>query len=195
MTLADLPPLIWSRLAGVDTPARGAFGLLYAASIDPQGAPAVRTVVLREVIAAEHRIRFYSDQRSPKITGLQRDARMALVGYDTAHRTQLRMTGAVTLLGDSARRRAWDALSAHQLVDYQSPVPPGTTLTPTSAGAGVSDTVASPPTGADAGYAHFCVVDVQLDQLDWLDLSDKARPFRAHFARLGDTWRGAWVAP
>jgi hypothetical protein len=195
MLPTELLPLIWSRLAGTDTPARGAFGLLYAASIDLQGAPTVRSIVLREVAAAEHRIRFYTDRRSPKVASLRHDPRVALVGYDTVHRTQLRMTGNGMLLEDGARRRAWDALSEHQLIDYRGALPPGTRLTVPHPDAALPEASVSPTSSADDGYDHFCVVDIQLDTLDWLDLSDKAHPRRAQFERRGDTWHGAWIAP
>jgi pyridoxamine 5'-phosphate oxidase len=193
MELTQLLPLIWSRLAGDGTPSRSAFGLLHAATIDRDGAPAVRTVVLREVSAAEHRIRFYSDNRSPKILTLQRSPRVALVGYDAEKRTQLRMVGDATLAPDAARRRAWDALSEHALIVYQGRVPPGTSIAqPCDA---VPDDALDGTLSRERGYAHFCVVDITVDRLDWLDLSDRSLHTRARFERDGTEWRGNWIAP
>ncbi|WP_347557232.1 pyridoxamine 5'-phosphate oxidase family protein [Robbsia sp. KACC 23696] len=193
MPLTQLLPLIWARLAGAGAPSRAAFGLLQAATIDPDGAPDVRTVVLREVSAADHRIRFYSDNRSPKIGALQRDPRIALVGYDAETRTQLRMKGRATLAPDAARRQAWETLADHALIDYQGRVPPGTSIDQPGDAAPQAHTADN--ASAPLGYAHFCIVDVTLDCVDWLDLSDRNLHARARFERDGTTWQGGWIAP
>lgn len=191
--LTTLLDTIWKRLIGDSRPARSPFGLLQAASVDEDGAPSLRTVVLREVDPASGQVRFYADVRSPKIAQWRRDPRIALAGYDAERRTQLRMTGQVTFADDDARRAAWNALSEHNLVDYRGTVAPGTPLA----------TVDNPevmacsdkPTPRDLGYDNFCIVDVHLSSLDWLDLSDTQRHVRARFMHREGQWQGEWIAP
>ncbi|MGF7189882.1 hypothetical protein JOE11_002929 [Robbsia andropogonis] len=191
--LTTLLDTIWKRLIGENSPARSRFGLLQAASIDEDGAPSLRTVVLREVDPASGQVRFYTDARSPKIAQWRRDPRIALVGYDAERRTQLRMTGQVTFADNDARRAAWNALSQHNLIDYRGTVAPGTPLASVDGPEVMARS--NKPTQRDLGYDNFCIVNVRLSSLDWLDLSDKQRHVRARFMHQEGHWQGEWIAP
>ena len=88
------PSAVWAWLAGELTAAtasaRHPLHLATLATIDADGCPQARTVVLRHVDPARGEIRFHTDVRSPKVAAIRRDPRVALPWYDPARRVQVR---------------------------------------------------------------------------------------------------------
>lgn len=143
--------------------------------------PEVRTVVLRELLADEQLLVFYSDSRAPKLAQLRAQPRASAMLWCPTLGWQLRLrlqcavdTGG---LGVSSR---WARLKMHPAAqDYLSPLPPGTAL--------------SQPTPAPdrASREHFAVVFARVEAMDWLELhADGHR--RAQFDASG---AGRWVTP
>lgn len=193
MTLIKLQGRAWDYLRAGAGDGRAPFTLMQAATIGREGAPSVRTVVLRHVHEAEHLIAFYTDVRSGKIAELHADPRIALVGYDPEGMIQLRLEGIASVLAEGPdKQHAWDASRPHSLVTYRTPCPPGTSIERPD------DAYAAQPDGHDirlAGYENFCIVRVILKALEVLDLSVPVAHKRASFSRAGDEWIGNWIAP
>ncbi len=203
----DLIDRIWHLLEHGANPGRerSPFTMLQAATLGPDGAPKVRTVVLRGVDRARRTLMFHSDARAAKVAELARDGRIALVGCDLANGLQIRLEGTATPRASEAERLAiWQASRPRTLILYRAPLPPGTPI------AAPAD--AHPPASPEAhdepavdpldGFAHFAVIDVRVDAIDWLDLAGDGHR-RARFAHDAQApapdaphgWRGGWVAP
>lgn len=176
-----------------------AWALLAAAPGDPSsglrlpvvatvrdGQPDARVMVVRTVDRVAHCLTVYSDVRAAKISVLTAAPRVAVTGYDTATRLQLRLHGTAMVTTTGAEvDAAWAALTPSGRSAYQSIEPPGTPV-PHPLGP-----VVAPP---DGGRAAFAVVTIVLDRFEWLDLAIPGHR-RALYRRDGAGWRGGWLVP
>ena len=192
MMLADAYAAVWENLLGGTANGRVPFKIMQAATIGLDGAPAVRSIVLRRVSEADNIIAFHTDIRSPKSAELKSDRRIALVGIDPDRNVQIRIQGEARIVHEAqARRTAWASARAQSLIVYQTTLAPGTPVDrPIAAAAPMLDVFQ-----ASDGFENFCIVEVRPSMIDWLDLSIADTPRRARFGRVLDGWEGRWVAP
>lgn len=156
------------------------------ATRSPDGAPGLRTVVLRGFDPATRVLRIHTDRRSAKATAIAADPRAALHGYDAGAQVQLRIAGVATLhLDDAVADAAWAASREMSRMCYATPHAPGAPVE------------APPPAPQDpaAGRGNFAAVTLRIDTLDWLLLA-ASRHRRARFAWGADgTLAAGWIAP
>jgi pyridoxamine 5'-phosphate oxidase len=185
---------IWALLyAGANAgKERSPFSLLQAATLGLDGGPKVRTVVLRRADRAGSSVVFHTDARSEKAAELARDPRIALVGCDLDAGIQIRLEGVARISADLAEREAvWNASRPRTLILYRAPLAPGKPI------ASPDDAHPSAQCGdaaSMAGFENFCLIDVHVSSIDYLDLS-AAGHVRARFTLERDKWRGSWLAP
>lgn len=152
----------------------------------PDGAPDLRTVVLRGFDPATRLLRIHTDRRSAKAAAIAADPRTALHGYDAGAQVQIRIGGVATLhLDDAIAEAAWAASREMSRMCYATPHAPGAPV------------AEPPPAPQDAvsGRANFAAVTLRIDTLDWLLLA-AAGHRRARFAWAPDgTLSASWVAP
>ena len=147
------------------------------ATVDDGQADA-RSLVLREVDAAERRLVFYTDARSPKVRQIEKSPQGTLIFYSRALgwqlRMQVRLNVETTGLAVSSR---WAKLQ-------------------TSAGARDYLSVAAPGRPLDAPLSelgvrgHFAMIEARAETVDWLEL----HPQGHRRALLGGD-RSRWVQP
>ena len=82
---------LWQSL-GAATRSRSPFTMMQLATIGMDGAPKVRTIVIRQVDETHSTLSFVTDVRSPKIAEIRLDPRVSLVGYDPQAGIQIRLT-------------------------------------------------------------------------------------------------------
>ncbi len=151
-------------------------------------APDGRVMVLRGCRPAISELVFHTDMRSPKALCLQRDSRVAVVGYDAARSVQLRMHGRAHFETDGdAVEAAWGATSPTARRNYATALPPGARLE--SAGSGQPESV-----DVAAARANFARLIVDVARVDWLDLAVSGHR-RALFEAGADGWTGSWRVP
>lgn len=187
MTNETLLRTIWPALDKAVTK-RSPFTVMQLATVGEDGAPKLRAIVLRRFDAATASLSFITDLRSPKVREIRANPRVSLAAFDSDGAVQLRIEGAATVIKDEARRRDfWNSLRAHTHILFRSSLPPGTVLaSPQELAAGDG----SP----ESAYAHFCLIEIALTHMEWLDLS--AEPHRrCSFRREAKGWAGTWVVP
>ena len=186
MTLEEALRAAFAALEAGALVRHGAFHTPALATIGRDGAPALRTVVLRGFDAATRCLAIHTDCRSAKYAELIADPRAVLHGYDAATRMQLRLAGRATLHHDDAiADAAWAASRKTSRMTYATAWAPGTALP--------APPIA--PKDATSGRAHFAAVMLRFDHLDWL-LLDPAGHARARFDWAADGAMAAnWVAP
>nr|WP_175800728.1 pyridoxamine 5'-phosphate oxidase family protein [Burkholderia anthina] len=193
-SLAQTYDRLWSCLeSGVSVP-RSPFTMLQAATLGLDGAPKVRTIVLRQVSRADRLLSFHTDVRSEKVAELRRDPRIAIVANDLDALVQIRTEGTVSICDDDAQRRAiWQSSRPHTLLLYRAPLRPGTPIElPEEAHIAASRSPGAALT--DDGYRNFCLLHVKLTRIDWLDLA-RGGHRRAVFDLNDDGYEGRWIAP
>lgn len=183
---------LWSCLeSGVGTQ-RSPFTMVQAATLGRDGAPKVRTIVLRQVSRADRLLAFHTDARSEKVAELRRDPRIAVVANDLDALVQIRAEGVASICDDEALRRAiWQSSRPHTLLLYRAPLRPGTSIESPEE-AHVTPSPGDTPT--DDGYRNFCLVHVTVTRIDWLELA-RAGHRRAIFDVNDDGYEGRWIAP
>lgn len=184
----------WQQLVrGVNDRHHG-FHNIQVATVDPDGMPAVRTVILRAVRPAETTIRFHTDARAGKIRELQSQPVVAIHAYDPRAKLQLRLRGRARIhREDDVAAKAWEESLPMSKTCYRMDPGPGTPLTGPDAyqpGNAVKLAAGSP----DIGYTHFRAVVIQVDTLEWLYLA-AAGHRRARWTRDHAAWAGEWLAP
>jgi pyridoxamine 5'-phosphate oxidase len=182
--------LVLAALASSDGDPTARFAQL--ATVDRDGSPYNRTVVIRAFRSETDELHVVTDVRSRKIEHLRERPRAALCWYLTASRQQFRFRGSVTLVDAAAdggaqdlRRSTWAALSPRTLTQFAWPAP-GTPKT-----AGILD----PPSPLDEPAETFVLLRIRPDVVDHLVLT--STPHRRTFYRLDDTghWHGHLVNP
>ncbi|WP_175704662.1 pyridoxamine 5'-phosphate oxidase family protein [Burkholderia ambifaria] len=183
---------LWSCLeSGIGTQ-RSPFTMVQAATLGLDGAPKVRTIVLRQVNRADRLLTFHTDVRSEKVAELRRDPRIAVIANDLDALVQIRAEGVASICDDEAQRRAiWQSSRPHTLLLYRAPLRPGTPIESPEE-AHVTPSQGDAPT--DDGYRNFCLVHVTVTRIDWLELA-RAGHRRAIFDVNDDGYKGRWIAP
>lgn len=183
---------LWSCLESGGGTQRSPFTMVQAATLGLDGAPKVRTIVLRQVSRADRLLAFHTDARSEKVAELRRDPRIAVVASDLDALVQIRAEGVASICDDEAQRRAiWQSSRPHTLLLYRAPLRPGTSIESPEE-AHVTPSPGDAPN--DDGYRNFCLVHVTVTRLDWLELA-RAGHRRAIFDLNGDGYEGRWIAP
>lgn len=165
---------------------RSAFHTPTVATIGSDGAPSLRTMVLRGFDAGARTLRFHTDRRAAKFAELAAGPRVAIHIYDAAAQIQLRLQGhARWHVDDAVAAAAWDASRPQSRLCYGADIAPGSPVpAPPSA-----------PVKADAGFAQFGVVICRVERLEWLWLA-AAGHRRARFTWHDDGAREAtWLTP
>jgi hypothetical protein len=164
------------------------FRTVALATVAAEGAPDVRTVVLRSFDAGARRLSVHTDARSTKVAQIQAHPAVALLAWDPARRLQLRLRGQASLrAGDAMTRDAWEGLPGATRHLYRLRQAPGTTLTDPS------------PNQYDEapeafGFARFLVVEIAFDRLEALHLTHLGQ-IRARFDFAGAAVDAAWLVP
>ncbi len=155
------------------------------ATIAADGAPSLRTLVLRGFDAPSRTLRLHTDARSAKVAELRCDPRAALHAYDAGAHIQLRLAGEAMLSFDDADAdAAWARATPNSRLVYAQHAAPGTPM---------ADPVLPPFTG-DA-RVHFATIAFRFHSLEWLWLAAGGHR-RARFTWDGAVRTGAeWRAP
>ncbi len=150
------------------------FRLLQLATVAPDGAPELRTLVLRRFERSPLVATFHADRRSAKIRAISAAPRVALLAWSDAMQLQVRMTGEARIhTGDDVARAEWDALSSGARATYTLAAIPGTPVTDAEADAHIHE--------ADA-LGQFAVLRIAAARLDILELGPKGAQFRVRAA-------------
>ena len=137
-----------------------------------------RSLVLREVDAAERRLVFYTDARSPKVRQIEQSPQGTLIFYSRELGWQLRMQVRLAVETDGlAVSSRWAKLQTSAGArDYQSVTTPGRPLDAPLSELGVR--------------GHFAMIEAMAETVDWLELHPEGHR-RAVLGPHG----GRWVQP
>lgn len=161
------------------------------ASVDADGAPRARLVVLRAVGDHAERFEIHTDRRSAKWSELGRRQSASLLFWDPGASLQLRVEGAAALSAEDAETAAaFDRLGPAGQAIYGARPAPGTTLDrPEEADQ------AAPPS---PNFGRILVAAARLEAL-WLGREGHRRAAWTREAEAGwdaeTAWRGVWLAP
>lgn len=160
--------------------------IITVATIGRDGAPRMRSVVLRGASPAARNLTFYTDLRSRKVDEITRDPRLAAHVWDPAEQIQLRLTGSASVHAeDEFARAAWSALRPESRKAYGIVPEPGTDI--------AAPDCCEIPEDDGVRFKRFCVVVMTIDALETLHLRRGGHQ-RALFT-FGNAPAGVWLAP
>lgn len=168
---------------------RHPFHTLQVATLGEDGAPSVRTVVLRAVEPSARRIRFHTDARSRKARELAAEPRLAICAYHPAAGIQLRLWGEATLhRDDGVAEAAWAATRPFSRACYRLAAAPGTPAPDPYAA------LTEAGEGAEAGRAAFLAVTVAVARMEFLHLAASGHR-RALYDWSSGALEARWLVP
>lgn len=181
-SLNEIAAALWRELAAAAHDREHDWHCPVLATHDERSGPDARTVVLREVDAALHRIAIYTDARSAKRHQLARDPRAQLVCWSKTLGWQLRLRLACEMRFDGLEVTSrWASLRQRPSArDYLAPLAPGAVL---------AAAPQRPPQAVPVSdeRTNFALIDAQVLAIDWLELHRDGHR-RAHFDADGARW-------
>ena len=177
-SLDQIHQACWQELARAPRNKAHAFRVMSLATVAGEVAD-LRSVVLREVLADEQTLLFFTDARSPKVAQIQRQPAGTLLAWCERLSWQLRLRVQLEVqtsgLAVSSRWARLKMTPAAQ--DYLSPLPPGAPV--------------EHPLPERSTREYFAVVHARVQAIDWLELHAEGHR-RAVFDAAG---QGRWLTP
>jgi hypothetical protein len=175
-TLAEVESACWHELGQAAKNPAHEWRVMALATCNSQGIADARSIIIREALAADRTLIFYTDERSPKAAQIRAQPLATLLAWSRSLGWQLRMRVSLEIetagLKTSSRWARLKMTPAAQ--DYLSPMPPGAKLgQPT------------PPVRGSRDY--FAVVTARVVAIDWTELHAQGHR-RAVFAADGAGW-------
>ncbi|KAB7898957.1 pyridoxamine 5'-phosphate oxidase [Rouxiella sp. S1S-2] len=193
MNLEDIDTSTWEKLETATRTPNASFRFLNLCSVDGEGKPQARTVVLRRVDRVTRVFEFHTDVRSPKWLEISVNPQVTALGYCGETRLQLRLQGIAELHGSESAVAitAWNRLPAHTRRTYaggppgdEQPVDP------------VAEQALLISTNEAEGKAHFGVIILRVSVLDWYQLQrENNRRARLTYNDKGITTSHRWINP
>jgi pyridoxine/pyridoxamine 5'-phosphate oxidase len=178
--LPDLHAQGWKRLVRGVNDRRAAGRHPTIATVDDQGMPQARTVVLRAADPQAGILRVYTDRHAPKVAEVSARPHAALHIWDKDAHLQLRILARVAVRTGEPVADLWERIPEHARCNY--------------------GTLPGPARPIDEGLAYqrvpnfddFAVLELTVESMELLHLGYVHR--RARFERADD-WAGQWLAP
>ena len=177
----------WFMLQEGVTDRRSPFHVCTLATVDADGNPQARSVVLRECHAEERWIRFNTDMRTEKARNIATNPVASMLFYDAQEKVQLRLGVRLALLPPEERARVWDQTPHYSRECYQVTRSPGQPI------ASPHDVVFDADI-TEEGEPHFAPVRAQIDTIEWLYLAVRGHR-RARFQFVGEEVTAQWLVP
>ncbi len=193
VSLQNIDTSAWKELETAAGDPGSGFRFINLCSVDAQGKPQARMVVLRRVDKLARVIEFHTDIRSPKWQEITANPNLTALGYCHQTRLQLRLQGSAELYAAESEvaEKAWSLLSPQTRSTYIGG-PPGDEQS-----FDIDDKKTILESGEAAnGKRHFGVIVLRVSQLDWYQLQ-KGNNQRAllTYSSSGDCLSAQWINP
>ena len=181
----------WAQLARGVSDRRCAFHTPTLATIGLDGAPKMRTVVLRACDVANRLFRVHTDIRTAKVSEIEHNPVASLHAYDVGQKFQVRVAGTAVLhKGDLLAKTAWALSQPMSRAGYAQEPGPGRLLADPK-------TIPQLPAIDDGqvnGFENFGIILIAVQSIECLYLGHQGHR-RARFAWEDGALRATWLAP
>ena len=173
------------------------FRLPIMASVDREGKPSARALILRHVDFEAREVRLHTDSRTRKVEEIGAYPYVMLVFNDQVANVQVQLKGCASLHQDDVYAEdAWTGASRSSRRAYLTEAGPGSSIKDPASGL-PADVAAIVPDEARLrqGRHHFTAIRIRFDEIEWL-LLDGSENRRAAFRFEADSgWGGNWCVP
>jgi len=168
---------------------------LQLATIRVDGRPANRTVVFRGFLDDTDQLKFVTDSRSQKALEIDRQPWGEACWYFPETREQYRILGKLTLVGENypdpalqkARQISWQELSDAARLQFAGPHPGEPRAD--------AEAFAPPPPDPIQPLSHFCLLLLQPEQVDILELRGEPQNRCLYWVDGDGNWSAEAVNP
>ena len=167
-------------------------------TVDTDGTPQLRIMILREVSRDRRTLRFHTDARSDKIAQLQQGAATSVLVYDAAAKAQIRLSGRAQIAAQgNVADTAWSGSTAFARRCYMAEAAPGTPIAQPSSGLPEWIEGKQPEEDQLVDYrGNFAALLFQADSIEWLYLANAGhRRARWRWDQTQNLWLGNWLVP
>lgn len=192
MTLNNIYDQIWENFNDGVKNTKSAFHYPIISTIDLNGFPSTRTVVLREIHKENKVLSFNTDIRSKKWLEIKNNNNVSVNVYEPNKKIQIRIIGLAYLNYDNKTwQSAWDSTPDMSRECYSTPYPPSTFISNPED----IDISLKKIKNKDLGEykINFGRIDIHIKSIDWLYLIHSGHR-RAKFI-LNDEISMKWLAP
>lgn len=188
-----MPDVAWTKLSHAANDPSQSLRLMTVATVDNQGKPSNRTLVLRGADRASGLIWFHTDRRSPKIQHLKAQPHVSALAYDQNDCVQIRLDGPATLhQNDALAQRHWEQASLAVRYAYALPQGPGKPVQ--HADPKFQSMHSAQQHGhVEEGRQNFVVIQVQVEMIDWLQVASTGQ--RRALLRVDTGWKAQPLTP
>ena len=182
LRLDEIDSDCWNALKNAVQDPESGFHFLTVASVDQQGKPQARTMVLRDVDRMHRTLEIHTDMRSPKWQALGSNQDVTVLGY--SNKTQLRLQGTAELhvAHSVVAANAWQRLSCRTQKTYAGAAP----------GRDIDDS----PNEVGNPENNFGVLLIRISLLDWCRLArENNQRALLHYNVAGTLTSCKWVNP
>jgi 3-hydroxyisobutyrate dehydrogenase len=177
----------WELLLRGATDRRSAFHICTVATVDDDGHPRARGVVLRDCNPEECWLRFNTDRRSPKLVQMVANPEAAMLFYDEKAKIQLRLKVRLEPMDAESVAKVWEGTPSYSRQCYQVTQAPGTVISEPS-------DVVFDAASTDDGEPNFAPIRARVESIEWLYLAAKGHR-RARFEFGGADATAQWLVP
>jgi len=196
-SLADALGWTWASLRKGADSSKHRYHTPVVATVDHDGLPTARVIVLRAVDSQQRSLVFHSDARAPKIQHLHQRPYAAWSFWSPDEKVQLRVAGPCSLhFDDDLADRQWNVSTAASKRCYLAPHPPSSEADDASPNLpqDVRGIVPSEDR-VEAGRSNFAAVRTIVRRIDWLYLHHEGhRRARFTWSDQGDH-HATWIEP
>ena len=162
----------WARLAQAADDPTHPMRLFLLATVDADGLPDARLMVLRGAERSLGKIWFYTDRRSEKVDQLRKRPELCAVAYDRRDGVQLRLRGAAAIHElNSQAAQHWSQTSRIFRALYASPDSPGVPLRQPDPRL-MSMKKAMNASEEENARCNFAVIETLVESIEWLQVTD-----------------------
>ncbi|MGB5077437.1 MAG: pyridoxamine 5'-phosphate oxidase family protein, partial [Sphingorhabdus sp.] len=167
------------------------------ASVDTDGNPSQRIMILRDFNWEDRQMRFNTDRRSTKVAQLENLGNTSILIYDEAAKLQIRLAGTARVDSQQEAEAAWRDSTPFARRCYMSEAAPGDiTDNPSSGLPGWIESKKPSEEQLAPARANFAVVIVSIYRIEWLYLANSGhRRAQWQWDETANTWSGRWLIP
>lgn len=188
----------WSHLGTGVTHRHSPAHMPIVGTVDADGTPHLRVMVLRDASRDARTLRFHTDSRSIKADQLRQNPATSVLIYDHAAKVQIRLSGKTNLMmvGDLTDT-AWSTSTPFARRCYMAEAAPGTPSAEPSSGLPEWIQGKLPEEEQLTEYrGNFAALLVEIEAIEWLYLANAGhRRARWQWNAAQNSWVGSWLVP
>lgn len=172
---------VWQRLSRGVKDRRSPMRHPTLATVDEQGKPSMRTVVLRAASREGARLTVHTDRLSAKVAEIEALPDIAFHVWDDSCKLQLRIAAKARIITGDEAETAWEKVPEGSRAAYGAVPAPGTAI-------GAENAFEIQPSPD-----RFAVLECEIRRIETLCLTP-VQHYRAVFEK-SDGWSGQWLVP